>query len=115
MSLGSHFAKCADGKWYEDPLWFAPQRFFICLDEDEPPEIIVFDGSDPLKCLQEAGFTVKRLHRGKIMHRCPPWNSIGKLEKATAYFFRYKGMLPIPHLFETVSNEKPLREGTYFA
>lgn len=40
MSLVSTYCKCSDGKWYKEPIWFGSD-WFICLDDDEPPELVI--------------------------------------------------------------------------
>jgi len=41
MSLGSHFVRAVDGKWYEQPVFQRPEVWFLCFDEDEPPELVI--------------------------------------------------------------------------
>lgn len=40
MSLTSTFVKCNDGNYYRDPTWRG-NDFFICFDDDDPPEIVI--------------------------------------------------------------------------
>ena len=47
MSLGAVWAgPCSDGRWYEEPSWNAynedgGRNWFVCLDEDDPAELVV--------------------------------------------------------------------------
>lgn len=45
MSLTYTSALCQDGRWYKNPTWRGilsnGNHFFICLDDEEPPEIVV--------------------------------------------------------------------------
>ena len=41
MSLVPTYVQCADGKWYKDPLMGNIDTYFLCFDDDEPPEIVI--------------------------------------------------------------------------
>lgn len=42
MSLGPTWALCNDGLFYKEPVWRdSDNEYFLCFDEDEPPELIV--------------------------------------------------------------------------
>lgn len=47
MSLVATWCHCSDGKWYRNPVWSGdPDQdglatWFVCLDDDEPPELVV--------------------------------------------------------------------------
>ncbi len=47
MSLVSTYCLCEDGYWYQNPLWHGDlltdgtYPWFICLDDDDPPELVV--------------------------------------------------------------------------
>lgn len=47
MSLVATWCLCSNGKWYEDPVWEgdplpdSSRSWFLCLDDDEPPELVV--------------------------------------------------------------------------
>lgn len=40
MSIGPTWALCNDGKFYKEPVWRG-ENFFLCFDEDEPPELVI--------------------------------------------------------------------------
>ena len=40
MSLGPTFVKADDGKFYRDPT-IRGEDYFICFDEDDPPELVI--------------------------------------------------------------------------
>jgi hypothetical protein len=47
MSLVPVYAKCSDGLWYKRPVWHGEYLedgtfpWFVCLDDDDPPELVV--------------------------------------------------------------------------
>lgn len=44
MSLTWTTVRCNDGRWYRNPVWrgfHEGMRFFLCFDDDDPPELIV--------------------------------------------------------------------------
>lgn len=44
MSLTWTTVRCNDGKWYRNPVWRGSdngERFFLCFDDDDPPELII--------------------------------------------------------------------------
>jgi hypothetical protein len=42
MSLVASYVKANDGLYYEGPWRAEDQSWFICLDDDDPPELVVF-------------------------------------------------------------------------
>lgn len=41
MSLGAVFVRARDGALYREPIWVFAEGF-ICFDEDEPPELVLW-------------------------------------------------------------------------
>ena len=63
MSQVSVHVRAKDGKWYEDPVLFGRRNntkkgrvlWFICFDDNDPPELVLFDNSE-IPNLQDLGF-----------------------------------------------------------
>lgn len=52
MSLTYTSALCNDGIWYKNPTWRGELRnnpFFVCLDDNEPPELVVAEPDTKIK------------------------------------------------------------------
>lgn len=41
MSLVSHYCLADDEKWYREPVVGVAGRWYICFDDDDPPELVV--------------------------------------------------------------------------
>jgi|SRR5665213_299803 len=113
MSLVSTWVEATDGRYYQNPVLEGP-GWFICFDDDDPPELVVTKRN--LRTFQQI------LQDAKI-----PWKSIGlgcgsgtgnlifngKFKEAKATFFELAGPIPIPQRFDSV-HDNPEGQGCYY-
>ena len=90
MSLVSTYVRAVDGKFYRNPV-LRGKGWYLCFDDDEPPELVVLRGKHP------PGFSFfKKSHRrGNQSMRCFKRGSLG-YQAADAYFGRLTDRIPIP-------------------
>lgn len=123
MSQTSTFARCKDGQWYKDPVWFgnhAGHDWFICMDDDDPHEIVIEGavGKDitrqlAVSILNELNISYLIVRPGSICHtqrsvqRCFPQEGFkfDKMKYASSYFFNWNEAPPRPH--QPVKATKP--------
>lgn len=118
MSLGPTLVRAADGLYYQDPVFegtdAAGRRWFVCFDEDDPPELIVeVLKADQAKRRQDqdrlqrtAAATILKatfpfavsIAPARWASRC--FGSVGKMAPASAFDLTFKALIPIPHRFE---------------
>jgi len=110
MSLVATWCRCADGNWYSEPVWAGPDPanpdWFLCLDDDDPPEVVVKKGADgptfpwfkyaSLKPCGSRIFTMREA--GTNFEFTPARHAFGSFKKTP----------PVPNRFDQV---RPTREG----
>jgi len=133
MSLVSTFVIADDGYFYDDPHIGEPGNpdWFICFDDDDPPELVIFDRRgcpatsrratlrDARELLQNRGldacFYVESIagHCG----RCRPTKSM-KTADAQAFWLDWKGVpLPVAAIVrhdKRVSGLQTIHEGVVY-
>ena len=103
MSITSTWVLAEDGRYYEDPTLYDPDHFppwwFLCFDEDEPPELVVRVGT-PIPDLPyfERTTPVRKARKGcRIFDHNPDYKA--KVEPhapAHAYFGKLTQPIPVP-------------------
>jgi hypothetical protein len=113
VSLVTHFVKCADGKYYEHLVYNDP-AFYICFDDDDPPEIVILHSSKrkPGEACLSIGFPVAQVYN-------PTYCSSdfnGKMRISRRYFLRTRKGVPYPtprpgiDTWDSVLDRMPVRE-----
>lgn len=123
MSLAATYTKAVDGKWYEEARWSGVdklgRKWFLCLDEDDPPEMVVELGEDTVSSLAAGVILKDRGFKGVITRSN---GSSGRLFgsipspfiRAASFDVSLEGPVPVPDNFDSVSDSRPLKSGTYF-
>lgn len=119
MSLGPHFVKCVDGKWYEDLTYRAADNtWFICFDESDPPELVMRKTCKltVTEILNQVGIVVSGIKQGnygsdRIFGR--------RFCAAKSYWLEMDLNKPLPapraqDTFDSFFTARTRREGTYF-
>jgi hypothetical protein len=119
MSLGYIFIKCDDGKWYRGGA-LGEEDWFLCFDEDEPPEIVIKkkayeEGLTPQKVIEKVGLNADIA--GKIKNfagRC--FTKTLELEPAIAVYLRIYAPPPAKWIkdYDKVCDKCPDCEGTFY-
>lgn len=111
MSLGTVYLKARDNRYYENPcsrgVTEKGNRWFVCYDEDDPPELVVEVTHGPesgTAILKAAGFTVNRLTSAGVSGRCFSKNICDPFIRAASYFFTPLTPAPIPNEHTGVFN-----------
>src|SRR3954471_8161053 len=86
MSLGSTWVLGDDGLYYQNPVMGEFENWYICFDDDDPPELVIAKTYDvrPAAILKNAklGYTLMyRVHqyatravgRGETFKECQAW------------------------------------------
>jgi len=100
MSLVATYVQATDGKFYKGAVIFE-EGWFVCFDDDDPPELVVFEGH---KIPNLDWFERKNTpHSGG--HRCvpPDWK---KMRKAKSYWGTLIKRIPIPTEYDGVVDSK---------
>ncbi|KKM92799.1 hypothetical protein LCGC14_1214740 [marine sediment metagenome] len=101
MSLVPTWVQAVDGLFYKGPVLHGP-GWFVCFDDDDPPEIIVTKkllatGKTPKQILTEKGIKFADLEPGSSGGRIHPRDDDRmKFTPSTSFFFVLKGRIPIP-------------------
>jgi len=119
MSLGYIFVKFDDGKWYRGGA-LGEEDWFICFDEDEPPELVIKKGAfknglTPEKIIEKIGLDADIAGKLKTFAgRC--FTKDLKLEPAVTVFLRIYSPPPEKWVkdYDKVYDKVPESEGTYF-
>lgn len=119
MSLVSTYVQAVDGKFYRNPT-IREKDWFLCFDDEEPPELVVKDSllktKKPWKILNEA----------RIKHKpegYQPWKGDrsagrlfgGKFHPGTGFFIEITARIPVPTHHDGIYDEKPKKQGVYYA
>lgn len=97
MSLVSTYVRADDGKYYKNPIIrgeIGGKKWFICFDDDDPPELVVEVGMNPQAVLSEIG-VVSSVHRvsGESDRQFAPRGFVD-WRKAVSYFLHIRGRIP---------------------
>ncbi len=117
MSLVETYVHAVDGHFYSDPI-LSGDDWFICFDDDEPPEIVVAERNRhkaetravavllELKIGDAAEFD----HRSTRCFPRPP-----KHRDSCCFFFKLTGPIPVPPGAKPVTSEKRLSsQGVFY-
>jgi hypothetical protein len=103
MSLVGNYCKCSDGKWYGEAVWHNPEyTWFVVLDDDDPPELVIEVGAEDsvqgqlpwFKIIQSQGHS-HRMFGGKTV-------SDSEFRPARSYFGELIAVPPPPQKFHSV-------------
>lgn len=111
MSLVSTWCKCSDGRWYKNPVWASSRRnytWFVCLDDKEPPELVMLHGMET--AIMDSGVIDwfkpgKNFTRGVM--RCFDTSVGSGMRPAVSVFGRIVAAPPIPTHFDDISRDPP--------
>jgi len=119
MSLGYIFVKLDDGKYYQGAvLGDTEGDWFICFDEDEPPELVIDrksydDGISPGRIIEYIGLQAEIISKSR--------HFMGRVFKedmkpAVAFFLKITAPPSVEWLkhHDAVYNERPDSEGTFW-
>lgn len=117
MSLGPTFIQAADDLWYREAS-YRGEGWFLCFDEDDPPELVVAKGGKLTaeEILEQRGIAYSHLRPHVTGLRCFDWESFGDYRPSRAYFLRITAPPPKPDQWEGDPSEKrPEEQGTYLS
>lgn len=105
MSLVSTYVRAADGKLYKNPS-VRGDFWFVCFDDDEPPELVVMEGFDrPFF----TWFKVKKYDKHHPRRCGRSFN--GEFHDALAYFGKLVDRIPIPEKHEGTATRDQVGQG----
>lgn len=110
MSLVSTYVRAIDGKLYRNPV-LRGEGWFLCFDDDEPPELVVLRGQTP------PGFTFfkKKKQTPRRSMRCFGKAISAPFQDADAYFGRLTAPIPVPEEHDGfVSSPERIRQGVVY-
>jgi hypothetical protein len=113
MSLTSTWIQCNDKKWYENPKWCDLQEdgtytWFVCLDDDDPPELVVkIDRSEP-EIPWFKPTTESSSYSGRY------FGDERRFHPARSRFGEIPSRPPPPQVFDEVSSAKPEYMGHWY-
>lgn len=106
MSIGYVYVQAADGRWYREAKFKDNKDWFVCFDEDEPPEVVIrCNGKganrDPVRTpselLTELGIPFRKLQkREPCGMRVFDSNGKWQFAEAMSWFFQLDGLIPVP-------------------
>jgi hypothetical protein len=125
MSLVSTWVQATDGRMYKDPTirgTFEGRDYFICFDDDDPPELVLATGERPThtgkhlerakQILSSLGLQYSGIKRQRISirmfsgkgsdHGTKEW------QEATSFFFQLESPIPVP----TAGNYDDVRDSS---
>lgn len=115
----SNYTKCTDGKWYQELTYMdETDHWFICFDDDDPVELVVFDDCERTheQILNDLNFPWIGSWVDSKCNRIRPIS--GKFGPATAYFMDVSEKpFPLPSKFceySEVYNKQPNNQGVYY-
>jgi len=99
MSLVSTWVEATDGKMYKNPE-FEGDDFFICFDDDDPPEIVIRKTSNrtPWQIFDSLGIFADKVQDRGFSGRC--FGRRFKVVAAQSYFFQLLKPIPVPRKFD---------------
>ena len=103
---------CTDGRYYSEPRWVGNQAedgscdWFLCLDDDDPPEIVIREDVEPPSLSWLSYKTRFRRSRRAILH---PRN----FTPAKAAWAKIKETPPPPTSYDQVVDSKEQMGGGY--
>lgn len=109
MSLSPIYVKCRDGKYYKNPVITDDKDFYICFDDDEPIEIVIFDHCkrSPEAIMSELEIKHSKLIKGTASLR----HLKGKFLPAKSFFFIEIENVPVPNKHDgIIKHQKDLPE-----
>lgn len=129
MSLVATWCYCSDGKWYEDPVWYElaedskTRSWFLCLDDDDPPELVIQLTDDEYKHHKRPA--VPELDYFKITggwsYSFGRWFGLSHsspvkqaMRHGVGVFGKLTKVPPPPGQFDSVSEERPDYMGCYY-
>ena len=120
MSLGPTYVRADDGEFYKNPV-IRGEGFFLCFDEDEPPELVIEVGAGNFVMAERMDEIIKQLglkasfkqgpHRstrcfGKLSDK-------GSMRPAYAYFLNIHAPIPVSIITEHEGVYDGHGEGTF--
>lgn len=92
MSLVPTYVKATDDYFYKNPI-LQGNGWFICFDDDEPPELVIADESPvtPEYAFELANIKYSHLRKGTKAERV--FGKGWKFKPTQSYFFRLKSKL----------------------
>jgi hypothetical protein len=130
MSFVPDFELADDGKWYQHAVIGEPKKWYVCFDDEQPPELLIrrlrgdrFETTEvymPVdKLLAAFKLPLAVVQRRANVHCMFPdvtGRFCGKLLHAESYEVRLTGSLPSRLIisFTDVFPERPVVEGVYY-
>ena len=115
MSLVSTYVRADDGLFYNDPT-LSREGWFICFDDEEPPELVVAEDSevnfkDVFKMLgiDYKGVKERRMGGERMFD--------GRFRRALSYFFELKEPIPTKYITEsdgTIESPEEVGQGVFY-
>lgn len=119
MSLVPTYAQAVDGWFYKEPTWRG-EGWFICLDDDDPPELVMYKSLKklPQDILREAGFVFDETSVEFVGESGRLYKDISEgvdFIDSMSYFFHLKGRTPVPTEHEGKVKKGSWHECVYYA
>jgi hypothetical protein len=130
MSMISDYELADDGKWYEHAVIGEPKKWYVCFDDEDPPQLVIrkmrVGQGDRMELYMEVEALIQQFKlpfeivSRNSDHDCMfpdvtgRWN--GKMLKATSYVVRLTGTIPSALIicFKDVFDRKPNGDGVFY-
>lgn len=115
MSLGPCFVMADDGNWYENPIIGVLDKWFICFDEDDDPELVLHTDDDPELVIKNLPFSIIGEGSASMRNVYTKNGYEMRSKDARSYWLEQDGMIPVNMILkhDGCYTERPNREGTY--
>jgi hypothetical protein len=116
MSLGATFVRASDGYFYKEPI-LSGDNWFICFDEDDPPELVIAQesGLNPHEVLKSANVGYRKLKLySDYAERDFGRDGSFTFKPANSYWFEMTKALDPKFITESDGKSKELPMGTYY-
>jgi len=120
MSLVSNYCYCSDGFWYKEANWRGLElpdgtsSWFICLDDDDPPEIVIQANVVPPTfdwfSYPRPEMKTEKQCTAKRVFKTEPW----EFRWGHATFGRLVAVPPPPEQHQGKFEERPKNQGVYY-
>lgn len=99
MSLVSTYCLADDGQWYREPV-LRGEDWFICFDDDDPPELVFKEHSDinPYTLLHDIGLKASLKGRGNRSGRM--FGKDFEFDDAISFWLKIKKPIPAKAITE---------------
>ncbi len=108
MSLVGTYVRAEDGQLYRGPVIYG-DGWFVCFDDDDPPELVVFEGTEvpSLPWLRLKG----KANGGGSRCVPPTWEPMAE---ANSYWCKLLAPIPVPELHDGTTTKDKIMQGVVY-